>query len=165
MHNNCQVTPQVINYPNVNLTDLSTATNYRYLGGREGSSVELIKVTGGGHAWPGALPVLAQTNLDFSASKEIWRFFRPYRLNQFTSITDIAEAELRSQLRVFPNPSQDVFYVEAPQDARIQAFDAQGRLMGTMQTGALDVSNYPTGLYSLQVQYGQTHINLRFQKQ
>ena len=102
-YNNCNSTPSFSNVPNTNTTDGCTAEHYRYLNGNSGSSVELYKIIGGGHTWPGSPYTTGVTNRDMNASKEIWRFFNKYSLNTLTTI-EYLSAE-RSKFLVYPNPS------------------------------------------------------------
>lgn len=104
--NGCNPTPVFSNVPNTNTGDGCTAEHYVYGNGNSGSSVELYKIIGGGHTWPGAPFTVGVTNQDFKASVEIWRFFRKYRLNTLTSLQN-AEKQ-NANLRVFPNPANDV---------------------------------------------------------
>jgi|CXWL01.1.fsa_nt_gi polyhydroxybutyrate depolymerase len=51
---------------------------------REGSEVVLYSVEGGGHTWPGGWQYLGEeaigkSSRDFSASEELWRFFRRHK--------------------------------------------------------------------------------------
>lgn len=60
--------------------DGCTTTRIVYPGGLQGSVVELWRVDGGGHTWPGGdqyLPkkVIGPVCRDFDASQEIWKFF------------------------------------------------------------------------------------------
>lgn len=89
--------------PNTNTTDGCTAERYLYTGGDKGSTVEHFKVTGGGHTWPGSAFNVGVTNQDFNASKEIWRFFRQYRLSQLTDV-NTPEAGA-AEWSAFPNPA------------------------------------------------------------
>jgi polyhydroxybutyrate depolymerase len=100
--NNCSTTPVTVNVPNTNTTDGCTATQYIYSGGTNGATVEFFKVTGGAHTWPGAPIAIGVTNMDFSASKEIWRFFSQFTLSQLLSNDELDKEEL---FTVFPNPS------------------------------------------------------------
>lgn len=79
-NNGCNQTPVQMAVPDVNSSDGCTADHLVWSGGRNGTTVELFRVNGGAHSWPGSLPVLGVTNQDFSASREIWRFFSQYRL-------------------------------------------------------------------------------------
>jgi polyhydroxybutyrate depolymerase len=76
--NNCALTPAIAQVPDINTTDGSTAEHYVYDHGDFGSKVELFKIIGGGHTWPGAPLTIGVTNRDFKASTEIWRFLSRY---------------------------------------------------------------------------------------
>lgn len=103
MYNNCNTSPSFSNVPNTNTTDGCTAEHYRYLNGNSGSSVELYKIIGGGHTWPGSPYTTGVTNRDMNASKEIWRFFNKYSLNTLTVLADLTDK--KNKLSVYPNPS------------------------------------------------------------
>jgi polyhydroxybutyrate depolymerase len=78
--NSCNTTPQVTALPNINLFDLSTVELHDYTPCTQGA-VELLKVLGGGHQWPGTsslLGGLGTINRDIDASEEIWDFFSAY---------------------------------------------------------------------------------------
>jgi polyhydroxybutyrate depolymerase len=90
-HNDCNRTPQTTSIPDTSSSDFSSAVRYRYSGGTDGASVEYYKISNGGHAWPNATQWLDITNRDFDASTEIWRFFRPYRLGQFSTKVSLTE--------------------------------------------------------------------------
>lgn len=137
----------------VNLSDNSYVLNYRYTGGLMGSSVELYKVFGGGHAWPGSIPLFPNTNLDFNATVEIWRFFRQYRLTQFIADAGIEKTELRNELVVFPNPSADRIFVKGVDaDCKYKIFGVDGKELLT-QTGEneINISGLTVGIYFLYV--------------
>jgi polyhydroxybutyrate depolymerase len=44
-------------------------------------TIELLKISGGGHTWPGAAAWLPGTNYDIDASEQIWNFFAKYDIN------------------------------------------------------------------------------------
>jgi polyhydroxybutyrate depolymerase len=78
--NDCNVSaPEVTSIPNVVTTDQSTAKKNKYKNGNYGL-VELYKVIGGGHSWPGSPYYIDVTNEDFSASEVIWDFLKQFRL-------------------------------------------------------------------------------------
>ena len=59
--------------------------DFAYGGGRNGTEVVLITVTGGGHTWPGGpqyLPVsvVGPVCQDFDAGELIWQFFARHAL-------------------------------------------------------------------------------------
>jgi polyhydroxybutyrate depolymerase len=105
--NHCSTTPIITNVPDINTSDGCTADHYVYSGGDSGVTVELFKINGGGHSWPGAPVNINITNMDFNASVEIWRFFRQYKLNQLSN--GISENENDFSFSVYPNPSEGNF--------------------------------------------------------
>lgn len=74
-YNQCQTKADTCIIPDTNKEDGSTVQHIYYSGGKGGASVELLKIMGGGHAWPGF-----DGNMDIDAGVEIWRFFSSYRL-------------------------------------------------------------------------------------
>jgi len=157
--NQCNLTPQFTNVPNVNLTDGCTAEHYVYSNGTNGASVELYKIIGGGHTWPGSPFVIGVTNQDFNASEKIWLFFRKYKLNQLTSIDDNASAVIIN-FDAFPNPVNGLLNIRMNEhvdykNTFMSIFDATGKCIFqekiTSQLSTVDLSNYTTGLYFVQV--------------
>lgn len=102
--NNCNTTATETAVPDVDMTDGCTADHFVYSGGDEGSSVELYRINGGGHTWPGSNPFFAigVTNQDFSASVEIWRFFSQYSLD---NLVGLEENQAEKTFNVYPNPN------------------------------------------------------------
>ena len=151
--NNCNTTPTFSNVPNTSLTDGCTAQHYRYLNGTSGSSVELYKIIGGTHTWPGFPFGGVGTNLDINASKEIWRFFRKYSLSTLTTVN---ESELlKNTLKVYPNPANSVlnFNLEHESSVSIIISDVLGKvvLAEASQTNSISVENLTSGIYFLTV--------------
>src|ERR1700752_2507296 len=60
--NVCNPVASFSNVPNINTGDGCTAEHYKYSGGLSGSSVELYKIIGGGHTWPGSPSIIGVTN-------------------------------------------------------------------------------------------------------
>lgn len=111
--NNCDLTPAITPVPNTNLMDGCTAEHQVYGNGDLGATAELFKVNGGAHTWPGAPITIGVTNQDFSASVEIWKFFRRYKLNELlTGVAD--EMQARPAFSVFPNPSEGAVTLNFP---------------------------------------------------
>jgi len=106
--NGCTSTPTTVDVPNTNIADGCTATHYTYSGGTNGSTVEFFKIIGGAHTWPGAPIAIGVTNMDFSASKEIWRFFSQFSMEQLLSADELIEPLM---FNAYPNPSQGVVYL------------------------------------------------------
>lgn len=149
-HNQCNPTAQFSNVPNTNTSDGCTAEHYVYTGGIDASSVELYKIIGGGHSWPGAPVVIDVTNMDFNASVEIWRFFRKYRLSQLTSVDEL-EA-LKNRVSVYPNPAADAVSVHSSGEAIEQVLvkDLAGRTVLQQAATVVDLSSLRPGLYFLE---------------
>jgi len=103
--NACNPMPQVVQIPDINPNDGCIAEQHIYSDGDHNSSVELFKVLGGGHSWPGAPININITNMDFSASEEIWRFLSQFNMAGLVSgITKNPGS--KASFRVYPNPSE-----------------------------------------------------------
>jgi polyhydroxybutyrate depolymerase len=64
-------------------SDGTTTTRETHSGCVDGGVVELLKVDGGGHTWPGGFQydfegTIGKTSKDFSATDEIWNFFKAH---------------------------------------------------------------------------------------
>lgn len=152
--NHTNPTPVVTPVPNTSTTDGATAEHYLYGGGDNGSTVEHYKIIGGGHTWPGAFPI-GVTNQDFSASREIWRFFSQYRLDELTAAGEpvINVAHWSAS----PNPfgSYLVLQTNTPGATAewVQVYDAAGRLVQSIEPGVgeqtvrLAATDWANGLY------------------
>ncbi len=149
--NGCNPAPITFSVPDINMTDNSTAVNYRYTGGNDGTEVELYKVTGGSHSWPGAAPVIANTNQDFSATKEIWRFFRKYKLNQFVTSVENRNMEINT-IKIYPNPSSAIVTVEGIENSKLTVYSLDGKkLLFAENTNSLNIETLSPGLYFLEI--------------
>jgi len=164
-HNNCNPAPTTFSVPNISLTDNSTALHYVYSGGTSGSSVELYKVIGGGHSWPGAFAFLANTNQDFSASVEIWRFFRKYKLGQFVPNVGLSENTLSQNIKLFPNPVTEKLFIEGLTEANVKVINLVGEMIiEKNNANSIDVSSLNSGIYFLQITSGNTQSVIKFIK-
>jgi polyhydroxybutyrate depolymerase len=162
VYDHASLTPVITQLPNTNTTDGCTVEHQVYSNGRQGSSVELYKVIGGGHSWPGA-PVNTtngNTNRDFSASKEIWRFFSQYHLNILTGISE--KNVETSSWTLFPNPANEGFEIRfsAPGSNNfiLHVYNALGQEV--LQQKLRDSDNYISrnglqgGIYTVQISNG-----------
>lgn len=145
-NNNCPATPVFSNVPNIYLLDYCTAEHYVYNGGDNGSSVELYKIIGGGHSWPGSQYIIGVTNEDFNASEKIWLFFRKYKLSQFVGIEEKKNENLFS---MYPNPCFDKLTIEGKDITHISIMDMNGRVVLESNQKQIDVSTLSKGVYSL----------------
>lgn len=150
--NNCDPNPIVTQVPNTNLTDGCTAELQVFENGDDGATVELYKIIDGLHTWPGSVFQVVGTNQDFSASQAIWRFFRKYKLDMFTGISETTEDKA---FTVYPNPSTGVIVLQFDNASNrtITANNALGQevksLKCTNATAQMELSE--PGIYSISV--------------
>ncbi|MES2139248.1 MAG: T9SS type A sorting domain-containing protein [Bacteroidota bacterium] len=144
--NNCNPTPVFTAVPDVNTGDGCTAEHYVFSGGTSGATVELYKIIGGGHAWPGSPYIIGVTNLDFNASLQIWLFFRKYKLNQFVGINELVSAD---NSRIYPNPCTNVVYIDGENIGTIMIMDLNGKVVMETNKKQIDVSSLAKGVYSV----------------
>lgn len=161
--NGCNPVPSFSNVPNTNIADGCTAEHYIYSGGLSNSSVELYKIINGGHTWPGFLFGGVGTNLDINASKEIWRFFRKYKLSLLTSNQELNANPI--SFNVFPNPVNDYVQVEfnlhTNKPTYIAIYNSIGELVLQQQlisSQMLDVNVLKPGIYFLSILVNETTI-------
>ncbi len=167
--NQCNPTPVITPVPDVNTADGCTAEHYLYSGGLNGSTVEHYKVIGGGHTWPGQLFPIGVTNQDFSASREIWRFFSQYRLDM---LTDTETPDTRfANWSVFPNPVHDRLTLRSNDGnpaRQIRIFDTLGRLRlllpATGQQTDIETTNWESGMYFILIEQEDQIDQLAFTK-
>lgn len=160
-YNNCAA-PVVSNLPNKNIFDLCTVEHHVYYsnGDKRKSTVELYKIIGGAHSWPGTnTPPFGQvTNQDFNASKEIWRFFSQHSLDPVNGIAE-TDASLENAFNVYPNPASSDFKISSINNQHaaftIRIFNNIGQQIAQSKTenGILEVSkaDLVAGLYTIEI--------------
>ena len=66
-------------------------------------------------------------------------------------------AESAELIRIYPNPTADVVYVESPLGSKLELFDLQGRLLQTHTAqgpvSSIDLSAYAKGSYILEIEH------------
>jgi len=75
-HNNTNDFPIISDIPNIDTGDGSTVKRFEYLNGNSNVEVQHLKITGGGHEWPGF-----SGNMDINASDEVWNFVKSFDLS------------------------------------------------------------------------------------
>jgi polyhydroxybutyrate depolymerase len=75
--NGCDAVPAAVPLPDI-ASDGTSVLRKTWSGGKDGSEVVLIEITGGGHTWPGQEPRLDRlgaSTKDISANDLMWEFF------------------------------------------------------------------------------------------
>ena len=149
--NGCSNDPDINEIPDINTLDGCTATRYDYLNCLDNTKVSLIKVEGGGHTWPGALLTVGVTNRDFSASEEIWLFFRQY---ETPNISNLNQDIVFSSISLYPNPTTNQLFLENAQLLKGTLYRITNLMGKTVQSGLIDelpidVSKQNPGMYHL----------------
>ena len=154
--------PVIKNLPDINTTDGSTVEHQVYNNGKNGTTVELYKVIGGGHAWPGSVVGGIAANQDFNACKEIWRFFSKFSLDQLTTIDPLITE--KANVLLYPNPATHGFEIIAPKNENytLQVFNNVGQqvLAATSQNGYARITrgNLAAGVYLVQIKYPDAQV-------
>jgi polyhydroxybutyrate depolymerase len=161
-NNGCNTIPLQTAVPNTNTTDGCTADHFVWSGGSGGSTVELFRVNGGAHSWPGAPAVLGVTNQDFSASAEIWRFFRQYRLSGSASV---GSGTPTTFFHFAPNPARNILHIDTKEPGPVTVYDLAGKLVLSTTNKVLDVSGLPSGNFLLQFNNGKEKSSAVFAKE
>lgn len=149
--NICPTPPTMTLVPDTDPTDGATAEHYVYDPGDGGVTIEHFKVINGGHTWPGAVISTGVTCKDFSASKEIWRFFSQFE-HPTAAVKEIGSQE---RISIYPNPGNGLFALKSdiPTIESLVITDLNGRIVYAKENHAvsapLDLSTLHTGLYLL----------------
>ena len=80
LHNGCDPTPELVRLPDIDPDDETTAEIEKYAGCLADTEVTLVRVTGGGHTWPGGKQYLGEglvgtVSREINASEMILDFF------------------------------------------------------------------------------------------
>lgn len=171
-HNNCNVTPSITTLPNLDPNDGSTVEHYVYPNGDDGTTVEHLKIIGGGHTWPDENTTAQNVNRDINGCVEIWRFFSKYDMNGYIgpplnieSINDI------SNISVYPNPAQENIIIETKTPIKsIRIFNNLGQEFNLpaifyQDKIQIDIRNIPTGIYYISLAHDSGIFKSTFIKQ
>ena len=155
--NGCDAEPTVAAVPD-RRDDGFTTERLVYGGCDGGAEVQLMRVDGGRHTWPGGAIEIdpaagGGTTYDFSATAEIWGFFRRFARDGTSSATDPGSAS--EVLRVWPNPVRwgRLSLKPTTRDRTIEVWDARGQLVTSVSVpagvGTLDIGRPAVGVYLL----------------
>lgn len=161
--NACAATPAVQLLPDLNTQDNSTVEQSVYAPCNNGVQVQLLKVIGGGHQWPGTTALLGglgAINRDINASGEIWKFFRNYSCASFTGIESGASALLADfTLQQIDEQGAMVLQYAGSNPFTAELHDLSGKtLFRQTATGSLVISRtgVPAGIYLLKAVSGKS---------
>ncbi len=143
--NNCNIVPTITSIPDIDINDDATAERHLYEGGINGHTVELFKVTGGGHSWPNSpMPSSSEiTCMDFDACTEIWRFFSQHEISNTTSVESHKTSNLVS---IYPNPVNNVIHFSV--QTNVKLINLTGQIIARkMHVNTLDISEQSAGIY------------------
>ncbi len=79
--------------------------------------------------------------------------YKPLLLDVTVSGSAICDdrEELTGAMRIYPNPTADRFFVDAVELQKIEIIDAVGRILSSQSGNVVDLSLFPSGLYSVRV--------------
>jgi polyhydroxybutyrate depolymerase len=154
--NQCSLTPIETSLPDINTSDNCTAIHYVYENNGQ-NLVEFYKIINGGHTWPGSIFSSSgqNTNQDFSASREIWRFFSQHQLNMESLQT--TEITINVSFGVFPNPTTEVVTIQLGASNEVSLMDINGKILTVFnESETISISNLQKGMYFLKDEKGIT---------
>ena len=146
---NCDVTPTSVAMANPNFLDFSSPERITYANCDK--ELELIKITGGGHQWPGIATLiggLGNINMDFYSPQVIWEFLDGKSCPSSAGIGSIEQ----NQIKMYPNPIKDILVIESSQVIKTATiFNLTGEKMVNYEVNAkqktLDISSLSSGIY------------------
>lgn len=143
---NCNPTPTSVIMPNTNLTDFSSPERITYSNCT--SPLELIKITGGGHQWPGISTLVGGAgiiNMDFYSPQVIWDFLSTKSCPS-ASLTE----NVMSSIQIFPNPVNSVLRINSDELLDYQIFNLQGlKIASGRMKNELNIDNLERGVYQI----------------
>ena len=153
-YNGCQTELMSQAYDNTNTADNSTAEHRYFVDCESTVTVEHIKITGGGHTWPGSFP-FPGTNMDINASQIIWDFFDRYDINGLREVSSTEDHEGQS-VNVFPNPTSGMISVEAAAPFDYELLDVNGNSISEVSESSdnqktVDLSTVLSGVYLIRI--------------
>ncbi len=161
-NNSCTTTPQVQLLPDINTQDNSTVEKIVYAPCSTGTEVNLYKVIGGGHQWPGTTSLfggLGAINRDISASAEIWNFFRRFSCPISSAVVEVDGSTNDFVLEQDMTHGTITVSHHGNGNFQVLVYDLTGKLMikeSTAQSWTINRGSSPRGVYLLKCVSGKT---------
>jgi len=144
--NNCDLTPEVTNLPDL-AADGRTVDYYYYGNGDDNTTVEFYKVNNGEHDW------MYLPDFDISYTIEIWKFFRKHS-NLSVGVKDIV---VNDKFDIYPNPANDYILVKSEElkDKTCEIIDLTGNIIKQLKVQKselrIQIQDLEKGIYFLKV--------------
>ena len=152
-YNNCDTNPTITTFPDLDPSDGSIVEHIVYTGGDNASTMEHMKVLGGGHTWPGSVFILPGTNQDINASNEIWEFFSRFDINGSLSVNEFENG----QVTIYPNPTSSKINLSLSfsEELNYELFSSIGKQLmnGTIKSSyqEINLSHLKPNIYFLKL--------------
>jgi hypothetical protein len=128
------------------------------------SPLELIKITGGGHQWPGISTLIGGAgtiNMDFYSPQVIWDFLSGKSCPPPAEIDENVE----EAWKLYPNPVNDFLLLNFAQEAYFDIRDLQGKqVLSGNYSNPIPVAQLSQGVYVLRITTEKKSHFLRFVK-
>ncbi|MFY0675327.1 MAG: T9SS type A sorting domain-containing protein [Bacteroidia bacterium] len=155
--NDCDTNATVVELEDIDPTDGSTVTLYKYSGSETNQELWLYMENNGGHLMPhqaliDRCPELGEGNRDYKAGEVTWNFFKRHQL----STTSISQIELNHS--VYPNPASHMFSITIndQENAKLTIIDINGKVVVNQTvnrgTNRIEISHINNGIYLYQIQ-------------
>jgi polyhydroxybutyrate depolymerase len=145
----CDANPAVVNMPNTSLIDLSSPQRYTYANCN--SDLQHIKITGGGHQWPGIATLVGGAgtiNMDFYSPQVIWDFLS----GKSCPLNGLNDQSNTNTISIFPNPTTHALYIEKPGTWQFEIMDQFGKVqLSGNEQNEIRLSALDAGIYSIKV--------------
>jgi polyhydroxybutyrate depolymerase len=161
-YNNTNMTPVIVNLPDLNPADESTVEYDSYYKGDSCTSVEHYKVIDGKHSWPksGGNPLIQ--NVDFDASIAVWNFVSQFNIKGKIGCGSSGINEniyKRKIIGIYPNPTTR--YITVKNDLRnnpaFEIYTPLGEMvlsgMISSNNNLIDLSSLTSGIYFLKTDH------------
>ncbi len=137
------------------LTDNDEYTLVQWSDGDCNAEINYYITQDGGHSWHGGNATVIGDDVStyISANDLMWAFFQEHSMD--CSELGIEEATNQNPVKIFPNPSTGIIYLELPNttiDYQVYISDLTGRTIEKYtRQKEIDLRHFPKGLYTLSI--------------